>query len=759
MVSFEQIFSTSSLLTAWESVKQKNKSGGIDNVTICDFQKDIEPNIKKLQAELYEYKYIPEPYKRFYIQKDVSGLRPLSLLTIKDKVIQQCFFNYFNFKIDKTFADTSYAYRANKSHTKAINRIQDFINRGCKWFCPVDIDNYFDSINRKILIEKCSNIFQNEKIIKLIEMWTYIGSIQNGKYVDSGKGIPQGGVISPMLSNIYLNDYDKAMKTKSYDNVRYADNILLISKEKDKLLETLGYTVSYLKDNLGLSLNKIEKNAVNITEPFTFCGIQFNKGKKVIDPHKYDRMIQDFEQILKKGTLIEISSKISQHFDGINRYYFPFDTKEQIGQLQEKFFSLISSKLKTELQQKIIPAISEAKNILRQITFIGSQNNVPKEFFVNNIINRIKEDKFEPAKTALINRDVSKAINIKRRQYQKFWYDALDINIPSLNSQIGKSGYKIIIRREGKIKNEISADKIQNILISAKGVTISSDAVRLCAEKNIRINYFDELGKPYASMVSLIMPVLSIGKQQVSALMDDKGKIIIKSLISAKVKNQLSAVKYFIKNKKLDENDEKLISAEIERMNNYIVEIKSLSLKQDIEELKGKVFGFEGLSASSYWNALKVLIPAGYSFEKREHQYSKDIVNMMLNYSYGILYTRVLNAVISNGLDPTISFLHSGQKGKPTLVFDLIEQFRAPVADRSVVAMLTKNVKVSVKNNLLSDDTKNKLANKVLFKLNNEFYYKGKLTSFNEIIYLQVKNLANYLKGETKIFKPFLSKW
>jgi len=759
MDSFEQIFSTGNLVKAWEQVRQKNKSGGIDNISIADFQNDIEVNIKKIIVELAEEKYIPEPYKRFFIEKDESGLRPLALLTIKDKVIQQCFINFYTIRIDKTFIDTSYAYRINKSHTKAINRIQDFISRRCNRFCPIDIDNYFDSINRKILIDKCRNIFQNEQIIKLIEMWTYIGSIQNGKYVASDKGIPQGGVISPVLSNIYLNDYDKAMKSKSYDNVRYADNILLISKGQEKLNEMLEFTVSFLNNNLGLVLNKIEKNAVTLTEPFTFCGIQFNNGKKIIDPHKYDRMTQDFKRILDKGTLEEIIPKINQHFDGINRYYFPFDTKEQIQQLQKTFFNLISSKIKTELQQKTITSISAAKNILRKINFTGSQNNGAREFNVNTIVSLIKEDKLDAGKKETINRDVAKAINTKRRQYQKFWYDALDIHIPSINSQIGKSGYKIIIRREGKIKNEISADKVQNILISAKGVTISSDAVRLCAEKNIRINYFDELGKPFASVVSIITPVLSIGKQQLFALMDDKSKIIIKALISVKVKNQLSGIKYFIKNKKLCENEGKLIAAEIERMTLYIDEIKALSLKSDIEELRGKVFGFEGLSASSYWNALKILIPPGYNFQKREHKNSKDIVNMMFNYSYGILYTRILNAVINNGLDPTISFLHAGQKGKPTLIYDLIEQFRAPVADRAVVAMLTKNEKVSVKNNLLSDDTRNKLAKKVLMRLNNEFYYKGKLTSFNEIIYLQVKSLAIYLKGETKTFKPFLSKW
>jgi group II intron reverse transcriptase/maturase/CRISPR-associated endonuclease Cas1 len=759
MPEFENIFSYANLLTAWDNIKQKNKAGGIDNISISAFQNEISLNINNLQKELLENNYIPEPYKRIFIEKNETELRPIGLLTIRDKLVQQCILNYYRFKIEKQFTDTSYAYRINKSHTKAINRIQDFINRGCRWVCPIDIDNFFDNINRQKLINKCRNIFSNERILKLIEMWIKTGIIQRGKYVQSDKGIAQGGVISPVLSNIYLDEYDKAMLSNKYFNVRYADNILLISKDQQFLLESLKFTREFLQNNLDLSLNKIENDSVSISQPFTFCGIQFDQGKKLIDPSKYRKLITTFQSLLDKESLSVSLIKINEHLDGIRRYYVPFDAIEQIKLLNDNFVSMISKKLFKELDQKITGNLTDAKKILMQINLLTDENTGSKETLVNKILSRIKEEKQEREQKPVVKSEAEKAVDKKRKIYQKIWYNNLDIHISSINSHIGKSGYKIIVRREGKTKNEISADKIQNVLISAGGVTISSDAVKLCVEKEIRINYFDTIGRPYASVIPAISPLLSLTNFQFEALNNVKGKVIIKELVSTKIKNQLSLIKYFTKNKKITKETAATLLIEAERMNEYVIEIKNLSLDLNIDEIRGKTFGFEGLSASSYWQMLKMIIPADYGFEKREHQNAFDVVNMMLNYAYGILYTRILNAVTISGLNPNISFLHKEQTNKPTLIFDLIEQFRAPVADKAVVAILTKNSKVTKTKNLLSDDTRNKVAKKVLTKLNTEIYYKGKSISFNDIIFSVVKNLVSYLKSEEKKFKPFLSKW
>lgn len=752
MIQIEAIFSNTNLAKAWKNLRVKNKGGGIDNITIDVFEKNLDKNIEELHDEVCNKLYVPEPYKRIFIEKNEKEYRPLSLLTIKDKLVQLCFIDFFRWRIEKKFVDTSYAYRINKGHNKAINRIQDFVMRSYLWVCPIDIDNYFDSIDRDLLIKKCKLFIDDEYLIKLLEMWIKIGVVYKGKYIDTGKGIAQGGVVSPLLSNIYLNDYDHVMKEKEYNNVRYADNILLVARDKEKLKSALLFTQTYLADELNLKLNKFEKDAVNITcEPFIFCGIQFIEKKRKIDPHKLKKIQKNITNTLSKYILRECVPYINENLDGIKRYYSSFDTEVQIAEIENHIIKELSNKINVGIADKSLASATETRGILAALEFVTQRTISSKKNIIDNLLGSFV------GKKSFRELEVKKAIAQKRRKYQKFWYESLDVFISGAYSQIGKSGNNITIRKDGKIRSEVSTDRIKNILVSANAVTISSDAVKLCAEKNIRINYFDRLGKPYASIISTVTPISSLVVKQAEIINTIKSKIIARNIIYAKIKNQAGLIKYFWKNK--PPLSESKIADEIQSMIDISEKVKTVDLNIDLIELRPILMGFEGSAAAAYWKLFKMTIPPEYSFEEREHQHAENIVNMMLNYSYGILYTRILSAVTLVGLNPNISFLHTEQQNKPTLVYDMIELFRAPVADRAVIAVLQKGIKVKANKNLLSDSTKNILAQKVLTRLNSEFKYRGKITCYNEIIVEQAKELAAFIKNENKLFKTFLMKW
>lgn len=749
----KQIYSKDNFNKAWVIIKAKKSTGGIDNLSITEFENNYANYIKDLQNELFNNSYVPEPYKRIFIEKNKTEYRPLSLLTIKDKLVQMCFIEHYREKVEKKFEDTSYAYRINKGHTKAIKRIKDFISRGNNWFCAIDIDNFFDRINRELLIKKCCNYINDTYSLKLIEMWIRIGVIEKGKYVDYDKGIAQGGVISPLLSNIYLDCYDKAMKDKNFANVRYADNILLIEKNEEQLIKSLEFTQKYLIDELSLKLNKIENKAIDLNiNPFTFCGIQFTKTERKIDPIKKEKIHQKISDLINKKNINEFMPDINEHLKGLKLYYSSFETEDQINEIEDHLIKELTIKVEKIKEQKINFKINELKTILYQIQFVSLSKIKTKKNIINNIIYGKKKE------TQSNTLEVKKALHKKRAKYQKFWYENLDILISGAFSQIGKSANSITIRKDGKIKNEISAEKIKNIVISAKGVTISSDAVKLCAQKNIRINYFDELGKPYASIISSAIPFPALILKQTESLNNQKAKLIAKNIIYAKIKNQVGLIKFFWKNK-INNPEAKVISTKLDLMNEITEKVKTIDLKNDIKDLRASLMGYEGSAAATYWELFAKTIPDIYYFEKREHQNAQNVVNMMLNYSYGILYTRILSAVTLVGLNPNISFVHTESKNKPTLVFDIIELFRAPVADRTVIAILQKGIKVEADKKLLSDNTKNILAKKTLTRLNSEFKYRNKITSYNDIIVEQVKDIAAFIKDDKKLYKPFLIKW
>lgn len=744
------IFSESALLQAWQTVKSKGSAPGIDGITINQFNENSRNFLAELKNDLVNGKYAPEPYERIFIKKESKKFRPIAILSVKDRIVQKCVYSFYEEKFNKIFIDTSYAYRKNKGHGKAVNRIQDFLLRGYSFAAAIDIDNFFDTIDRAKLFEKCRTYFDEPYIQKLIEMWTLTGVVYNENYIENSKGIAQGGVISPLLSNLYLHDFDLAMKNKNFFNVRYADNILIISKNREHAKSSLEYAENYLSNYLSLDLNERGK-VIEAKDGFTFCGIFFKDRLRRIDSSKLDGITQKIQNLITSLPLEKLPQKLNDHLSGIERYYLPFDTKDQILTIEEILIDQLSKKVKIELKSK---KPFEIKQTLKNINFISYKNFAQKD----KIIKAILDKAFNRSNDAApgVTPDIQSAVRYQKRRHQKIWFENLDLVISSNFSSIGKSTTNIAVRREGKLQQEISIKKIKNILIAAKGVTISSDAVSLCAENKIKIDYFDQLGKPYASIIPSTAPIFSLSNNQLNAYSSDKAKIFMSAIISAKVKNQINNIKYFIKNKK---EVEEVFKLELNKMITLMADIENLSYSLDVDEFRNKVFGYEGSTAVSYWFLFRKLIPSEYEFESREHQRAENAVNMMLNYGYGILYTRILSAITIAGLNPNISYLHKEQKDKPSLVFDLIEQFRAPTVDRTVIAMLTKNARVTKKGNLLSDETKSAFSRRMLMRLNSEFKYRNKVTSFNKQFIEQAAHLAAFIKDEVKKYKPFITKW
>jgi len=746
------ILSKNNFDTAWNKIKSKNSMHGIDNVTIDMFAKNYDSNIDELISEINADKYYPDPYQKIFIKKSIKGYRQIGILTLRDKLLQIVVTNYFSETIDGKFANTSYAYRIGRGHGRAIRRVKDFIDRKNNWVSSIDIDNFFDSINRKILMEMIEKEIKNKIILKIIEMWVEIGVIYKEKYINTKTGIAQGGVISPLLSNIYLNGLDNTLLNKRINNVRYADNIILLAKTENELIENLQFVKNYLNTQLKLQINKIDKEIVNISHGVTFCGIFFQNRKCIIDRDKYSKMEQKFVKIISNNNLDNIVAKLHDSIEGIRRYYLAYDTGEQIEALADL---IINEIVKKSLLQKENISKNKLITVVKNIKFHTILPNKPQQYFIN-IINKYlgeSEGKYYD-ETAKLKRK----LEVKSRKFTKVWFQDLDLVVTTPFSSLGKTGENISIRQKGKIINQFSTNKIKSISVAAKGITISSDAIMLCSDKNLRINYFDNLGRPYASIIPTATPMLSSASFQIDSLKTDKVKIIIKSIIIAKIKNQISTLKYFHKSRKESLNNN-LWNEEIERIENNLTSIKNLSNNLELDDFRAKILGYEGSSASAYWNLFAQLIPEKFNFDKREHQDAKNSVNIMLNYGYGILYTRILTAITLAGLNPNIGFLHKEFRNKPVLVYDLIENFRSTAVDKNVIAFIAKAGNLNFEKDSFPKEVKSKLSNKLLTKLNTEFYYRKELVSLNMLFVKQTNDLNKYLKDEIKIFKPFLSKW
>ncbi len=316
---------------------------------------------------------------------------------------------------------------------------------------------------------------------------------------------------------------------------------------------------------------------------------------------------------------------------------------------------------------------------------------------------------------------------------------------------IGKKENRFEIKMKEKTE-EFSADLIKQIIISSAS-SISTGAIKLAMENGIDIVYLGKFGEPKARIYPCRLGGTTLTrKKQLEAYFSEKGLILAKKFIEAKIENQANLLKSLAKTR---ENNE------IKNKANKILDFSSKmeNISGSLDEARDNLLGIEGYSASEYFSALSLILPV----QKRERN-AQDSFNILLNYGYGILYSEVERACILAGLDPYFGFLHTDRYGKPSMVLDLIEEFRAPIVDRAVINLFVKKQikeedfeKVGDKI-ILSKSGKKKIIEAVMERLHNKAESDNKEKRILNIIVEQARKVARFVLGESENYEPFVMK-
>ncbi|WP_461207902.1 group II intron reverse transcriptase/maturase [Clostridium sp. DL1XJH146] len=283
---YDKIYRRDILLKAWEQVKVNNGIGGIDGIYIDDVIEYGESKfIEEIQKELIENSYNPKPVKRVYIPKKDGKKRPLGIPILKDRVVQMATKIAIEPIFEADFKDSSYGFRPKRNAHDALEVIRNRCNRRGWWVLDADISSYFDNINHNKLMLLIEQRISDRRVLKLIEKWLKSGIIEKGKFKESTIGSPQGGVISPLLSNIYLNYFD-TIWDKYYSHlgtlVRYADDFVIISRTR-KEIQHAYFTVKSIFKKLELSLHPTKTKFVSMwegKEGFDFLGFHHRRSQE-----------------------------------------------------------------------------------------------------------------------------------------------------------------------------------------------------------------------------------------------------------------------------------------------------------------------------------------------------------------------------------------------------------------------------------------------------------------------------------------------
>ena len=279
MELIEMILSRENMLRALKSVKQNKGAAGIDKVTVDELDGYFKAKWAEIKTAILEKRYRPQPVRRVYIPKSNGKTRPLGIPTVADRVIQQAIAQALVKIYDPSFSNYSHGFRPNRSCHTAMEQALQNLNDGCEWVIDLDIEKYFDTVNHDKLISILREKVNDATTLHLIRAFLKAGVMEDGVKLSSDEGVPQGGPLSPILANIYLDKLDKELEYRGLHFVRYADDVVIFVRSEMAANRVMKSVTSWLERKLFLKVSATKTKVVRPTKS-EFLGFGFWKNAK-----------------------------------------------------------------------------------------------------------------------------------------------------------------------------------------------------------------------------------------------------------------------------------------------------------------------------------------------------------------------------------------------------------------------------------------------------------------------------------------------
>lgn len=361
---YDKIYRIDILRRAWLRIKANKGAAGVDGITIEDIEKaGVEKFLKEIQEELKTRRYRPTPARRVYIPKPDGRQRPLSIPTVKDRIVQMALKMVIEPIFEADFEDNSYGYRPRRGAHQAVTEIRKYINFGYTEVIDTDLEDCFGSIPHRELLDMIAKRISDGKVLHLIKLFLKAGIMEQGIVRGSNTGTPQGGVISPLFANIYLNQIDKGWKplNKFARLIRYADDLVIMTKyQSDKLFLKLQLLITKLKLKLNVKKSRVVKAD---EESFNFLGFSFkkainqNRTKKVAYFWPSQKAEKVIKERVRKITNPARPIKVEQVIKELNPVISGWVNYFRIGNSARKF-----GKVKWYIENKVRKFMMRRKN-------------------------------------------------------------------------------------------------------------------------------------------------------------------------------------------------------------------------------------------------------------------------------------------------------------------------------------------------------------------------------------------------------------
>ena len=338
----ETILNKDNLNRAYKRVKANKGAAGIDGMTIEEALPYLKEQGQELINRILRGKYTPSPVRRATIPKPDGGVRKLGIPTVIDRTIQQAITQQLVPIYEPKFAENSFGYRPNRSAKDAVTKVKEYAEQGYTYAVTLDLSKYFDTLNHEILINLLRRNIKDERVVQLIKRYLKSGVMENGVVMETEEGSPQGGNLSPLLANIYLNEFDQEFLKRGVPCIRYADDIVLLAKSKRASERLLESSPTYLEEKLKLTVNREKSRAVSVfaIRNFKFLGFALGRngsGTYVrVHPKSWKKFKSKLKDLSSRRSVQSIKpslGKIKVYASGWLNYYGMASMKNNIGDI------------------------------------------------------------------------------------------------------------------------------------------------------------------------------------------------------------------------------------------------------------------------------------------------------------------------------------------------------------------------------------------------------------------------------------------
>ena len=363
---YGRLLSREALTQAFRHVQRAKGAAGIDGQSLSDFALQLDEELDRLLLELKTKQYRPQPVRRVEIPKDDGGVRLLGVPTVRDRVVQQALRHVLEPIFDPHFHPSSYGYRKGRSGQQAIAKASMFIRDYSRhWVVDMDLSKCFDRLDHELILVGVRRRVADGSILTLLQQFLGSGVMVGERFEPSELGSPQGGVISPLLANIYLDAFDQYMMARGHRIVRYADDILILCSSQAAAHNALRVASGYLEEELKLTVNGSKTHVAHSDDGVKFLGVEILTNYTRIQAGKVERFKQRVKQLTPRGggkPLPSVLVDLNPVLRGFSQYFRVANCKRQF----EGLMAWIRRRLRA-IQLKLWKTSSRLRRRLRQV--------------------------------------------------------------------------------------------------------------------------------------------------------------------------------------------------------------------------------------------------------------------------------------------------------------------------------------------------------------------------------------------------------